>query len=69
MMSLDYMNLMSDPAILFLWFDDIVTFFKFFCLSNISKDCNGQVRIKLNDMKFMVINCQKNTELNQTIFQ
>lgn len=69
MMGLDYMNLMSIPAILFLGFDNTVTFFKFFCLSGLSKDCNGQMRLKLNGMKLMVINCQKDIVLNQTIFQ
>lgn len=63
------LNLMSIPAMLFLWFCHTVTFFKFFCLSDVGEDCNGQMKIKLSDMKLIIINYQKDTVLYQIIFQ
>lgn len=68
MMEFFYLELMSIPAMLFLWFCSKVTFFKFFCLSDVGKDHNGQMRIKLNNMKFIIIiNYQKDTMVNQII--
>lgn len=70
MMEFFYLEVMSIPAMLFLWFCRKVTFFKFFCLSDIGKDHNGQMRIKLNNMKFIIIiNYQKDTMVNQIISQ
>lgn len=65
------MTLMFIPAILFLWFCNTVTSFKFFCLSGISKDCNGLLRVKGNDLKLIILKVllSKTWMLNQIIFQ
>ena len=71
MMEFFYLELISIPAMLFSWFCNKVTFFKFFCLSDVGKDHNGQMRIKLNNMKFIIIinYHRKDTMVNQIIFQ
>lgn len=67
-MGLDYRHLMSIPVTLFLWFCNTVTSLKFFYLSGISKNCDGQRRIKLNDMKLIILNYQDSV-LNLIVFQ